>query len=45
MLARLKEQFLIEAAKYQVFPLDDRTAERFVPQLAGGPTCSATGPR
>ncbi|MEU7892537.1 arylsulfatase [Nonomuraea sp. NPDC049152] len=36
-LARLKEQFLIEAAKYQVFPLDDRVAERMNPEAAGRP--------
>ncbi|MFE3452869.1 arylsulfatase [Nonomuraea sp. NPDC059194] len=36
-LARLKEQFLIEAAKYQVFPLDDRAAERTNPDVAGRP--------
>ncbi|GAA3471936.1 arylsulfatase [Nonomuraea roseola] len=36
-LARLKEQFLIEAAKYQVFPLDDRLSERFNPDIAGRP--------
>ncbi|MEU4234116.1 arylsulfatase [Nonomuraea sp. NPDC026600] len=36
-LARLKEQFLIEAAKYQVFPLDDRAVERADPDIAGRP--------
>jgi arylsulfatase len=36
-LRELQEQFLIEAAKYQVFPLDDRTIERFIPALAGRP--------
>jgi arylsulfatase A-like enzyme len=36
-LAQLKEQFLIEAAKYQVFPLDDRAVERFNPEIAGRP--------
>ncbi|MBB6343516.1 arylsulfatase [Nonomuraea muscovyensis] len=36
-LARLKEQFLVEAAKYQVFPLDDRGFERANPEIAGRP--------
>jgi len=34
-LASLRELFLIEAAKYQVFPLDDRVTERENPRLAG----------
>jgi arylsulfatase len=34
-LAALRELFLIEAAKYQVFPLDDRVTERENPSLAG----------
>ncbi|PVZ06972.1 arylsulfatase [Actinomycetospora cinnamomea] len=34
-LAALRELFLIEAAKYQVFPLDDRVTERENPGLAG----------
>jgi arylsulfatase len=38
VLATLQRLWLIEAAKYQVLPLDDRTAERFVPALAGRPT-------
>jgi arylsulfatase len=38
VLAKLRRLWLIEAAKYQVLPLDDRTAERFVPALAGRPT-------
>jgi arylsulfatase len=38
MLAKLQRLWLIEATKYQVLPLDDRTAERFVPELAGRPT-------
>jgi arylsulfatase A-like enzyme len=37
-LAELQRLWLIEATKYQVLPLDDRTAERFVPELAGRPT-------
>lgn len=35
VLARLRELFLVEAAKYQVLPLDDRVTERENPQLAG----------
>lgn len=34
-LRRLQNLFVIEAAKYQVFPLDDRVTERENPQLAG----------
>ena len=36
-LAELKAQFLVEAAKYQVFPLDDRSFERANAALAGRP--------
>jgi arylsulfatase len=36
-LAELQRLFLIEAAKYQVLPLDDRRFERFNPDLAGRP--------
>ncbi len=36
-LAELQRLFLIEAAKYNVIPLDDRTFERFNPDLAGRP--------
>jgi len=36
-LAELQRQFLIEATKYSVLPLDDRTFERFNPDLAGRP--------
>ncbi len=36
-LAELQRLFLIEAAKYNVLPLDDRRAERFNPDLAGRP--------
>jgi arylsulfatase A-like enzyme len=38
VLARLKRLWLIEATKYNVLPMDDRTAERLVPELAGRPT-------
>jgi arylsulfatase len=38
MLAKLQRLWMIEATKYQVLPMDDRTAERFVPELAGRPT-------
>ncbi|MBC3189797.1 arylsulfatase [Pseudonocardia sp. C8] len=34
-LRMLQDLFLIEAAKYQVFPLDDRVTERENPTLAG----------
>jgi arylsulfatase A-like enzyme len=36
-LAYLQRLFLIEAAKYQVLPLDDRRVERFNSDLAGRP--------
>jgi arylsulfatase len=36
-LEELKRLFLIEAAKYNVLPLDDRRFERFNPDLAGRP--------
>jgi arylsulfatase A-like enzyme len=36
-LAELQRLFLIEAARYQVLPLDDRRAERFDPKIAGRP--------
>jgi arylsulfatase len=36
-LAELQRLFLIEAAKYNVLPLDDRRVERFDPGLAGRP--------
>ena len=37
-LAELQRLWLIEAAKYNVLPLDDRIGERFDPDLAGRPT-------
>ncbi len=37
-LAELQRLFLIEATKYNVLPLDDRVAERLLPELAGRPT-------
>jgi arylsulfatase A-like enzyme len=37
-LAELQRLFLIEAAKYNVLPLDDRRMERFIAELAGRPT-------
>ncbi|MQA75510.1 MAG: sulfatase-like hydrolase/transferase [Solirubrobacterales bacterium] len=37
-LAELQRLFLIEAARYDVLPLDDRRAERFNSDLAGRPT-------
>ncbi len=36
-LHHLQELFIIEAAKYSVFPLDDRRVERFNADLAGRP--------
>ena len=36
-LAELQRLFLIEAARYNVLPLDDRRFERFNPDLAGRP--------
>ncbi|WP_280637308.1 arylsulfatase [Nocardioides sp. W7] len=38
MLAKLQRLWLIEAVKYNVLPLDDRTSERFNSDLAGRPT-------
>jgi arylsulfatase len=38
MLHRLQRLWLIEAAKYNVLPIDDRGAERLNPELAGRPT-------
>jgi arylsulfatase A-like enzyme len=38
MLHKLQRLFLIEATKYSVLPLDDRSVERFVPELSGRPT-------
>jgi arylsulfatase len=40
-LARLQAMFLLEAAKYNVFPLDDRRVERFDPGTAGRPSLIA----
>ena len=37
-LHELQRLWLIEAVKYNVLPLDDRQAERFVPEIAGRPT-------
>jgi hypothetical protein len=36
-LHELQRLFLREASKYNVFPIDDRLAERFNPELAGRP--------
>jgi hypothetical protein len=38
MLAKLQRLWLIEATKYNVLPMDDRTAERVNPEIAGRPT-------
>ena len=40
-LRDLQDLFLVEAAKYNVFPLDDRTGERFNPAIAGRPDLPA----
>jgi arylsulfatase A-like enzyme len=40
-LRELQRQFLIEATKYNVLPLDDRRIERFNNDLAGRPTLLA----
>lgn len=37
-LAEMQQLFLIEAARHNVFPMDDRAAERMNPVLAGRPT-------
>ncbi len=37
-LRQLQDLFMVEAAKYNVFPLDDRTGERFNAAIAGRPT-------
>lgn len=36
-LEQLKRLFLVEAARYDVFPLDDRVWERLNPEIAGRP--------
>jgi arylsulfatase A-like enzyme len=36
-LAELQDLFMIEGARYNVFPLDDRRAERMIPEVAGRP--------
>ena len=38
LLHKLQRQFLIEAVKYNVLPLDDRQTERIIPEMAGRPT-------
>lgn len=40
-LEQLKELFLVEAAKYQVFPIDDRKADRLDPAAVGRPDLMA----
>jgi arylsulfatase len=37
-LRELQRQFLIEAVRYNVLPLDDRRVERFIPEIAGRPS-------
>ncbi len=37
-LRELQRLWLIEAVKYNVLPLDDRTADRLIPEVAGRPT-------
>ena len=38
LLAKLQRLWLIEATKYNVLPMDDRTSERLEPAMAGRPT-------
>ena len=38
MLAKLQRLWLIEATKYNVLPMDDRTGERLNPEIAGRPS-------
>ena len=40
-LRELQQLFLLEAAKYNVFPIDDRTGERFNATIAGRPELQA----
>jgi arylsulfatase len=40
-LAEIQQLFLLEAAKYNVFPIDDRTGERFNAAIAGRPELQA----
>jgi arylsulfatase len=40
-LQELQKQFLIEASKYNVLPIDDRQRERFDPTIAGRPDLMA----
>jgi len=40
-LRELQDLFLVEAAKYNVFPLDDRRSERFNASIAGRPDLPA----
>ena len=40
-LRELQDLFLVEAAKYNVFPLDDRRSERFDASIAGRPDLPA----
>lgn len=42
-LAELQRLFLIEAAKHNVLPLDDRTAQRADPDQAGRPVLARSG--
>nr|WP_304441352.1 hypothetical protein [Cellulosimicrobium sp. CUA-896] len=44
LLARLQRLWLVEAVKYGVLPLDDRTGERVDRRSPDGPRC-CTGPR
>jgi arylsulfatase A-like enzyme len=43
-LAELQRLFLLEAGKYNVFPLDDRRVERLNPDWPAAPSLSAGGP-
>src|SRR4029453_17516819 len=44
-VAELKRLFDLEASKYNVFPLDDRKAERTNPDIAGRPQVAHGSPQ
>ena len=44
-IAQLQRLWLIEADKYNVVPMDDRTSERLEPSMAGRPTLIHGAPR
>ncbi|MCZ6663252.1 MAG: hypothetical protein O6951_10080 [Actinobacteria bacterium] len=42
-LREMQKLYLLEAAKYHVFPIDDPTAERFNPASRDDQTCRPGG--